>query len=92
MEQFPVGLFPDADYLSGRVACGPGDLFVMVTDGLVETADAWEEQFGLQRLESVLSDCAVRPLSGIYDAALEAVGRHGKQLDDRSLMLVRILG
>ena len=92
MEQFPVGLFPESNYLSGRVACGPGDVFAIVTDGLVETADAWEEQFGLQRLENVLHSYAMRPLARIYDATLEAVGRHGKQLDDRSLMLVRVLG
>jgi sigma-B regulation protein RsbU (phosphoserine phosphatase) len=90
MEQFPLGLFPSPGYASNKVRCDTGDLFALFTDGLVETADAWEEQFGLNRLEAVLRAYAGRPLSDIYRAALDAVGRHGSQTDDRTLMLVRI--
>jgi sigma-B regulation protein RsbU (phosphoserine phosphatase) len=92
MEQFPLGLFPDVEYVSDRVPCEPGDIFAMLTDGMVETTDAWEEEFGLQRLESVLHASAGQPLSEIYDAAMEAVHRHGNPSDDRTLMLVRVLG
>jgi hypothetical protein len=43
-------------------------------------------------MENVLCNFARRPLAEIYDAALDAVGRHGEQVDDRTLMLVRVLG
>jgi len=92
MEPFPLGLFPDVEYVSGRVPYAPGDVFAMLTDGLVETTDAWEEEFGLQRLENVLHDFAGQPLSKIYDAAMEAVHHHGNPSDDRTLMFVRVLG
>jgi serine phosphatase RsbU (regulator of sigma subunit) len=92
MVQFPLGLFPAANYSSGRVNCQAGDLFAIFTDGLVETRDAREEEFGLQRMENVLCKFAGRPLVEIYDAALDAVRRHGEQADDRTLMLVRVLG
>ena len=91
MEQFPLGLFPAASYSSNRIDCAPRDLFAIYTDGLVETTDVWEEEFGLQRLENVLCEFADRRLPDIYHAALDAVGRHGRQADDRTLMLVRVL-
>jgi len=92
MEQFPLGLFPDVGYSSGRAACGFGESFAILADGRVETRDAWEEEFRLQRLENVLLDCAGRPLAEIYDAAIEAVHRHGNPASDRTLMLVRVRG
>jgi serine phosphatase RsbU (regulator of sigma subunit) len=92
MEQFPLGLFPDVEFVSGRVPYALGDVFAMLTDGLVETTDAWAEEFGLQRLENVLRDSAGQSLSEIYEAAMDAVHRHGNPSDDRTLMLVRVLG
>jgi serine phosphatase RsbU (regulator of sigma subunit) len=91
IEQFPLGLFPTASYSSSRIDCAAGDLFAIFTDGLVETMDIWDEAFGLQRMEDVLCEFADRRLPDIYDAALDAVGRHGRQADDRTLMLVRVL-
>jgi len=92
MQQFPLGLFPGVGYESQHVPCTAGDLFAIFTDGLVETMDAWGEEFGLQRLEGVLRELAARPLSEIYRAALDAVHLHGRQSDDRTLMLIRMLG
>jgi serine phosphatase RsbU (regulator of sigma subunit) len=88
MEQFPLGLFPEASYTSSLTACGPGDLIAIFTDGLVETAEMRDE-LGLQRLEEVLRKNEGEPLLNIHAAAVEAVG--GEQADDRTLMLVRLL-
>jgi serine phosphatase RsbU (regulator of sigma subunit) len=91
MEQFPLGMFPGVSYTSHRASCDAGDLFGIFTDGFVETTDICEQEFGLQRLENVLLEYADRKPQEIYDAALDAVGRHGAQADDRTLMLVRVL-
>lgn len=92
MEQLPLGLFHSAGYVSRRVRYEPGDLFALITDGVVETEDALAEEFGLERLEQMLCELAGRPLPEIFETALAAVGEYGKQQDDRSLMLVRVLG
>jgi serine phosphatase RsbU (regulator of sigma subunit) len=89
--QFPLGLFEDAGYMSRRVRYEVGDVFVLVTDGVVEATDEHEGQFGLERLEQILCDSAERPLSEIFEAALAAVTRHGIQQDDQTLLLVRAL-
>jgi len=92
IEQFPLGLFPAATYASDHVQCGPGDLLAIVTDGMSETCDANGEDFGLERLAQLLREHAARPLSEIFQIMLTAVTQYGKQDDDRTLLLVRILG
>jgi serine phosphatase RsbU (regulator of sigma subunit) len=89
--QFPLGLFEDADYMSRRVRYEVGDVFALVTDGVVEATNEQESQFGFERLEQILCDSAERPLSEIFEAALGSVTRHGKQQDDQTLLLVRAL-
>ena len=37
--QLPLGLFEAPGYVSGRVRYGAGDVFLLVTDGIVEAAD-----------------------------------------------------
>ena len=91
-EQFPLGLFPDLAFATQCVPCGTGDIFAIVTDGLTETVDEREEDFGLERLEQLLVQNASRTLPEIFDAVLAAVSRYGSQQDDRTLLLVRILG
>jgi sigma-B regulation protein RsbU (phosphoserine phosphatase) len=91
-EQFPLGLFPDLAFATQHLPCGTGDIFAIVTDGLTETVDEREEDFGLERLEQLLVQNAGRPLPEIFDAVLAAVSRYGSQQDDRTLLLVRILG
>jgi hypothetical protein len=90
-EQFPLGLFPDLAFATQCVPCGTGDIFAIVTDGLTETVDEREEDFGMERLEQLLVQNARRTLPEIFDAVLAAVSRHGQQQDDRTLLLVRIL-
>jgi sigma-B regulation protein RsbU (phosphoserine phosphatase) len=91
-EQFPLGLFPDLAFATQCVPCRTGDIFAIVTDGLTETVDEREEDFGLERLEQLLVQNAGRTLPEIFDAVLAAVSRYGSQQDDRTLLLVRILG
>ena len=46
MEQFPLGLFANATFRSGSVEVEPGDILVLLTDGLPEVTDGNDEQFG----------------------------------------------
>jgi hypothetical protein len=90
-EQFPLGLLPDLAFATQCVPYGTGDIFAILTDGLTETVDKREEDFGLDRMEQLLVQNAGRTLPEIFDAVLVAVSRYGPQQDDRTLLLVRIL-
>jgi hypothetical protein len=91
MEQLPLGLIPGAFYASKRVIYSPRDLFLMVTDGITEVANARDEEFGLTRLQELLTQHAARALPEIWDLIIREVRQYGPQRDDQSLLLLRVL-
>jgi hypothetical protein len=91
MIQYPLGLMSACGYVSEQVQFGPGDIFALVTDGLIETLNQKDEEFGLSRLEQLLLQNAARPLPEIFNALIAAVSAFGPQKDDRTVLLVRIL-
>src|SRR5580658_1970894 len=91
MEQLPLGLIPGGSYASKRVSFSPRDLFLMITDGITEVADARDEEFGLTRLQELLAQHAARTLPEIWDLIMREVRQYGQQQDDQSLLLLRVL-
>ncbi len=89
MEQFPPGLFENATFQSGFVQIEPGDILALSTDGLPETTDAGDEQFGLDRMGEIIARNAGAPLPEITESIFAAARRHGLQTDDETLVLVR---
>jgi len=90
MEQFPLGLIPGGRYESQRVSYSPRDLFLLLTDGITEVVNERDEEFGLARLERLLSQHAAQPLSQIWELVMGEVKQHGVQQDDQSLLLLRV--
>jgi serine phosphatase RsbU (regulator of sigma subunit) len=90
MEQFPLGLIPGGRYESQRVSYSPGDMFLLLTDGITEVVNERDEEFGLARLEQLLSKLAAKPLSQIWELVMGEVKQHGAQQDDQSLLLLRV--
>jgi len=89
MEQFPLGLFANATFKSGLVELEPGDLLAILTDGLPEVADTKDEQFGLERIEKILTQNASGSLAELTEALFAAVRAHVPQADDETVVLVR---
>jgi hypothetical protein len=89
MEQFPLGLFSHATFASNVIEVEPGDILTLLTDGLVEVTNAAEEEFGHGRIHDILLQNAGRPLPDLTDRIFAAVGQHGQQQDDQTLVLVR---
>ena len=92
MEQFPVGIIPGADYRAASAACDREDVFVMLTDGIVEVTNAGDEEFGLERVERLLLENAALPLAEIAEIIIGAATKHGRQMDDQTILLARIIG
>ncbi len=89
MEQFPLGLIAGGCYASQRVTYSSRDLFLMLTDGISEVPNEEDEEFGLTRLEQLLTQNAAQPLPQIWELIMSAVKQHGVQQDDQSLCLLR---
>jgi sigma-B regulation protein RsbU (phosphoserine phosphatase) len=89
VSQIPLGVLEHQAFSSDSCEWEPGDLFALVTDGLVEVFDDGEVEFGLDGIRTLLGTVADRPLSEIRDKLLAAVRAHGPQLDDQTLLLIR---
>ena len=50
-----LGMMPDYKYVEGKVKFRPGDLLACYTDGVNEALNTQEEEFGEERLKSLIS-------------------------------------
>ncbi len=82
-------MFAGAGYVPQRIRYRPGDIFVLVTDGVVELGEEPDAAFGLERLSQIIADLGELPLSEIVEAVNGEVKRHGTQQDDWTVLLIR---
>jgi len=92
-EGIPLGLLEHAQYQEVSVKLEPGDLFAMLSDGIVEAANTKYEELGPRRLENVLRQNFHRSPQEIIDTLFEEVrefeqGRPPR--DDQTIVLVRV--
>lgn len=87
--QLPIAMFSDRLFTSACLTCEPGDLLVILTDGLTEVFDRTDQEFGLDRLKTLIRERAGAPLKAIEESIFAAVRAHGAQLDDQTLLLIR---
>jgi hypothetical protein len=88
-EHLPLGILVDTSFWARMVRCEPGDVFVLVTDGLTEVENGSGEQMGWDRIRDLAAERRDRPLAEIHAAIMEAVTSHGPQEDDQTLVLAR---
>ena len=87
--QFPVGLLPVSHFDGFSLEASPGDLFVVATDGILEVANKSGEEFGIERLNSLIAAVPLDPLPQIAFRILDAARSFGRQLDDQTILLAR---
>lgn len=87
----PLGILTKQSYTASAVSASPGDIFVLLTDGVTEVFDSKENQFGHEPVLKTVADRASEPLSEIYNAIIAAIRRHGSQDDDQTLLLARVM-
>jgi serine phosphatase RsbU (regulator of sigma subunit) len=89
MAQFPLGMFGGVEYVSRRLACEPGDVFALVTDGVVEIGEDSDADSGLERLAAILEALPGGALPDVMAAMLAEATGAGVQQDDATVLLVR---
>ena len=85
----PLGVVAGQRHASQNVTFAPGDLFVVLTDGLTEVNDRRNVEFGMAGVTRVLESQAHAPLATLYNELLAAARAHGPQTDDQTLLLIR---
>jgi sigma-B regulation protein RsbU (phosphoserine phosphatase) len=79
----PLGIVPETEYQEGTLALSPGDRLVLLTDGVLEAADARGEAFGFDRLAAAVASGS--PVATVLDEVLE-FSADGARRDDLTLL------
>ena len=88
----PIGLMQDATYQEDVVVFQPGDVLVIYSDGITESVNDTDEEFGETRLLEVVRHNINRSVSGIRDRIDEALSRFvgtTAPVDDMTLMIIK---
>ena len=89
----PLGLLTDREYGEEKRRLEPGDTLVLASDGIEESLDVDEEEFGRARLETALQGLAGGSAREIADGLLEAVRSYSGSAeisDDRTVVVLRV--
>ncbi len=95
VEGFPLGLFPHATYDELSLELGSGDEVIFFSDGIVDAVNSRGEQFGDDRLRTLLQHHPTASASAqdAVAAILEAVQTHQsgtEHFDDETLIVLRV--
>ncbi len=91
LEQFPLGLVPNAQFAAMEIDVKPGDMLLIATDGILETSNPQDREFGTEGLRGCVESNPGAPLPQLAANILAAVAKWGKQQDDQTLLLVRCI-
>jgi phosphoserine phosphatase RsbU/P len=93
-----LGMFPEAVYSSIEIPLQHGDLYMLYTDGLLESTSAKAEEFGLSRCRQFLASHSRLPPAELADALLSEIARWSSrssgrlQQDDMTLIVIDCQG
>ncbi len=91
----PLGLFPGSQYDQMTLQLVPGDVVVFASDGIFESENETEEQFGRERTQAALASLVPEDSArAIADGILRATDEHSAgtpgPADDRTLIVLRV--
>jgi len=89
MEQFPIGMFRNVEFRSSTVELAPGDVLVLMSDGILEVTNAKGIELGWDGLRELILENARFPLNQIIERVMEYTSRFGIKEDDQTLLLIR---
>ncbi len=95
LEGVPLGLLPGTEYDESVLDLQPGDVVIFASDGILESENVKEEEFGLQRLSALLSGISREDSArAIADRILAETDNHSgtdsAPHDDRTLVVLRV--
>jgi phosphoserine phosphatase RsbU/P len=91
----PIGLFPNATYDELNLRGRKGDVFLFLSDGILDATSSQGEMFGRHRLEEVAKTNAHRSAEELVDAIFRAVSSHAEGVeafDDQTIVALKVKG
>ena len=88
----PLGLLPDTTYPPAETCLRPEEMLVLITDGIIDAADATGQAFGQQRFEAVcLAHRSATPaeLAAALATQVRSFTDGTAPVDDRTLLILK---
>lgn len=91
---FPLGVFADSRYSESVIDFRSGDILVMYTDGVTEARNAFDDGFGVERLEQTVRQAAHLSAREICQTVTEAVNDYSTEVggpeDDLTIAVIKV--
>lgn len=90
-----IGPLPEARFRRGFARVHPGEVLVMLTDGILERRDRSGEFFGVDRVRAIVRELQGGPAQAILERLFEAAFAWGAERpweDDATIVVVKRLG
>lgn len=89
----PLGVLPEREYrMSGSLEIAPGDVLLLVTDGVLESENPHGQAFGEGRLLETIGRNRSLPAEQLVGRIFDEIQAHGgsrRQSDDVTLMVIK---
>jgi sigma-B regulation protein RsbU (phosphoserine phosphatase) len=89
VNQLPLLTFRDSEYKNQTVDSKAGDLFIIYSDGIIETTNRKGEEFGFDRFLEILLNSFSLPTHEISERVYKSLNAFGSSHDDQSLIVIR---
>ena len=89
-----LGIMKDSEYNEKNLELRVGDLLIIYSDGAIEQVNPDNEQFGIERLESLISDNSQLLPKALTEKIYSEVNKFANgeaQSDDLTLVVVKIV-
>jgi len=90
-QQFPLGIMPSPGYRSQTIRSRRGDILIVASDGLLEISNKNGDEFGSERVLQAVVNSQPLQLADMAQRIFAAAKAFGKQEDDQTLLLIRVL-
>ena len=91
----PVGLFASAPFPTMRLTLRPGDALVLYTDGVTETTNSDEEEYGTEKLMAAIGRTGQAAVADVISGCLADLAKfrgEGPRRDDLTLFVLKRRG
>ena len=89
----PLGLFDEVDYDEVSFKAKPGDLFVFISDGILDARNRYGHSFGQERVEAIVAGCASKSADCVVNEIFKAVTEHAAGVDtfdDQTVVAIKV--
>jgi sigma-B regulation protein RsbU (phosphoserine phosphatase) len=91
----PLGMFPKPEFDECVVEAVPGDIFLFLTDGILEARDRHDDEFGYEGIQAALRNTSGLNAAEIREVLLQSLASHCENLeasDDQTMIVFRVAG